>query len=277
LLLGARLPGCQTYLCHDETNKRFYIRLISGATKGTTQLTSFGVGGAYMTSFVPLTTGTMALGESTTPLGWKSLALANVAAPSSPGTGDLWNDSTGTNFQGFAAGIKRFLHGTPFTSTATGTIANSVTETSITGTGVGTKTLPAAFFVVGRTLRVTLWGIYSTANPAVTLQIKAKLGSTVILDTGAQTPTAAMANRGFCVTGLITCRTTGATGTVFGQGSANMSISATDSQAWDMENTATATIDTTASQAFDVTATWGAGVGASDTISGTNFLLEIVQ
>lgn len=67
-----------------------------------------------------------------------------------------------------------------FVQTASATIANSTTETTISSTGVGRLTLPANFFIIGRTIRITGRGFHSsTANPNITLKIK--FGSTVML------------------------------------------------------------------------------------------------
>ena len=46
-----------------------------------------------------------------------------------------------------------------FVQTATKTITNTVTETSILGTGVGTDIFPADFFVSGKMVRITLAGV----------------------------------------------------------------------------------------------------------------------
>lgn len=160
-----------------------------------------------------------------------------------------------------------------FAATADATVTNTVTETSIVGSGTGSLTLPANFFTAGRTVRVLVRGKYSDAAVPGTLTIKVKLGSTVILTTGAQTPTGTLTNEGFSVTGLITCRTTGATGTVYGQGDTVTHSAATTHAEWEMTNTGTQTVDTTGTLAVDVTATWGTA-DASNSITGTNALVE---
>lgn len=159
-----------------------------------------------------------------------------------------------------------------FAKTATATVANTGTETTILSTGIGSKTLPEHYLLIGKSLFFIVQGIFSTDAVPGTLQLKVKLGSTTILDTGAQTPTASLVNRYFEISGIITCRTTGSSGTVFGQGLFLHSISATDIMGWDMENTATTTIDTTASLVFDITADWQTA-DTDNTISGTNLLL----
>lgn len=77
------------------------------------------------------------------------------------------------------AGITQTLESVIFSQTATRTITNTTTETSQFSTGVGTLTLPANFFKVGKTIRLMLRGyISTTGTPNATIRIK--LGSTVI-------------------------------------------------------------------------------------------------
>lgn len=158
-----------------------------------------------------------------------------------------------------------------FTQTNTVTVANTTTETALTGTGVGSLTLPANFFLAGKTLRLRMWGYHSsTGNPTITARVK--LGSTTIC-----TMTGSSGNSStdtFEVWADITCRTTGATGTVFGQGvyrevHGSGLIAGSD-------NTATTTVDTTTSQAVSITVQWGAA-DSGNTISATNFTLEVLN
>lgn len=164
-----------------------------------------------------------------------------------------------------------------FSATASTTIANTGTETSLIGTGEGSLTLPANTLIVGRSINFSLRGVYSTIAAPGTLQFRVRIGGisgTVVLDSTAQTPPVSAGNRGFELSGIIQCRSIGATGTVFSQGEVRLSSSATDSVTWDMENTATSTIDTTTSQEFQISADWQtADVG--NTITGTNFLFQI--
>jgi hypothetical protein len=200
-----------------------------------------------------------------------------VAKAATSTSGDVWQDSTQKALGTFQDGIKQMVEGVIFTSTATATVANSVAETSIIGTGVGTKTLPANFFVAGKTVRLHLRGVVSeTGTP--TLQIKVKYGSTVVLDSTALALVAGIpANANWECVADITCRTTGATGTVQCAGNFNYQTATASSAAdhhWLPANLAT--IDTTASSALDVTATWGTA-SASNTISGVTCLIEVLN
>ncbi len=201
-----------------------------------------------------------------------SLRLQAGTAPTSPNTGDVWNDSTQKTLQTFEAGVKQSVMGTLFTQTATGTVANTVTETAITSTGVGTLTLPANFFVAGKTIVLAGYGVHSSVGGSQ-INIRVKFGSTVICTTGAVT-TGVHTDRGFWIDSVITCRTTGVTGTVFGQGMYNEAGASNAS--FDMVNTTTTTIDTTTSQAVSVTVEWDTA-DAGNTISITNFTLQVLN
>ena len=166
--------------------------------------------------------------------------------------------------------INRILDtGIFFVQTATGTVANTVAETAITSTGVGSLTLPANFLTVGKVINVYGSGIHSsTASP--TLRLKVKLGSTVILDTTAISSKNGT-NDGFNFYGNIICRSVGSSGTIFSQGIYNEYQNPAIDIA--MTNTVAITIDTTASQTLSATATWGTA-SASNAISMTNFTAE---
>jgi hypothetical protein len=157
-----------------------------------------------------------------------------------------------------------------FTSTADRTQANSTSELTIIGTGVGTLTLPANFYdVAGKSLKIHAAGYYSnTGTP--TLTFKVKHGSTVLGSTGAITTTTGATNWQWTFDGLITCRTVGGSGTCIVQGSFLINDSATTDGRYQMVNTAAVTVNTTVTQVVDLTIQWGTA-SASNTITGSNF------
>lgn len=205
--------------------------------------------------------------------GTSSGSQIRLGAQSATGSteGDLWNDSTNKTLTGYFNGVKQFINGNLFAQTATGTIANSVTETTISSTGQGTLVLPANFFVAGKTIRIRANGILSSVS-SPTLRIRIKAGSTILLDTTAVT-VGNHTNALWVVDGVITCRTTGGSGTVFSQGIFE-EYGGTKNQ-HPMVNTATTTIATTSSQTMTLTAQWGTA-SASNTISCTNLTMEIL-
>ena len=151
----------------------------------------------------------------------------------------------------------------------TTTLANSVAETSLFSSAY---TFPANYFVAGKSSRITLYGYRSKSGALATLQLKVKLGGTTILDTGAVTQPN-ITNEMFKLTGLITCRTTGAPGTFFSQGDVIVSSGALGNQYSPMRNTATASITTTGTLTLDVTAQWSVA-SLANTLSATNALIE---
>jgi Pectate lyase superfamily protein len=164
-----------------------------------------------------------------------------------------------------------------FTQTATVTVTNTVTETSLAGAGVGTLTLPAAGLVVGRELRLDVWGVISSlgALPG-TLNVKVKLGSTVIISSGAVTLITSLSNALWHLEAKITCRTVGASGTIIAQGKFVTTNVLADSTEVLSNALSTVTVDTTVSELLDVTATFGTA-SASNSISATNLALETLN
>lgn len=201
-----------------------------------------------------------------------SLRIRSGTAPTSPNSGDVWHDSTQKTLSYYAAGVAQTVNGVLFTQTQTVTVANTVSETALTGTGTGTLTLPANFFAAGKTIKIRALGYHSsTASPNITIRVK--LGSTTILTTGAIASGNGSDDAWVC-DAFFTCRTTGGTGTVIGQGYYEEVHG--NGNRGGMVNTATTTIDTTASQAISITVEWGTA-DAGNTISCTNVLIEVLN
>lgn len=196
-----------------------------------------------------------------------------ISAPSSPNTGDTWNNSTQKALTSFLNAVTQTLDGTLFTSTANATVANTTTETSIVGTGVGTLTIPANFCVAGKTLTFRNQGIIAnTATP--TIEFKVYLGATAVLDSTAFTTATITGTEGYDLEGTITYRTCGATGTIAAQGKLTYGTGITGAVGVSLVNASTVTVDTTAAQAFYTKVTWGTA-SASNTITGTNAYLSV--
>lgn len=159
--------------------------------------------------------------------------------------------------------------GNVFSQTQSVTVSNTTMETTVTGTGVGSLTLPANFFTAGISVRVTAYGYYSVAATP-TLDLKLKLGGSTILDSTAVTSNAG-SNTGIVFTSVITCRTAGVTGTIFSQGS----FTQLGNTGFQLTNTSTNTINTTGTLAVNLTATWGTA-SMSDTLTITNLIVELV-
>lgn len=162
-----------------------------------------------------------------------------------------------------------------FVATESATVSNTTTETTLLSSGWGSKTLDAGFWYVGRTARVVVSGtIVNTGTP--TIRIRVKLGSVTVVDTTALGTTAITATGHFEASTYITCRSVGASGTVFAQGTYDYSTTTSSHVRLRATNTSTATINTTISADVDVTAQWGTA-NVNNTITGTNVIIEALN
>ncbi len=207
-----------------------------------------------------------------------SLASGNIptgTAPTSPSSGDYWHSSTQKALRMFLDGLTQTFPGIIFTASAGATVGNTTTETSLIGTGIGSVALPASFYSAGKYLRIKAKGFISnTGTP--TIRIRVKLGSTAILDTTATTMVTITGAMMFEIHAEILCRTTGASGSVIGQGVFIYYSAAGTPNYISMVNTTTTTIDTTAGQVADVTAEWGT-IDPSNTMTATQSTFEVLN
>lgn len=252
------------------------LALTGAATVSTTLgVTGLATLGSISTGAVTATTigGTAITGS--TSVGGPLVKISSAAAPGVPVSGDLWNDATQKGLQTYAAGIKQVLAGVVYTSTATATVANTGAATSIIGSGVGVSTLPASFFVPGKTVRLTIKGIFScTATPTVNLIVA--LGGTTVASTGAVALAGTIANNLFELTVDLTCRSVGGSGTVMGNGSFTYQKSTNAPTTLQMVNVAATTVDTTAALALTATLTWGAA-DALNTLSAQITSIQVLN
>jgi hypothetical protein len=199
------------------------------------------------------------------------LNLPTGTAPTAPNNGDLWYGASRLHF--YTNGEDTTASLTSYTQTTTKTVANTAAETTLLTSGTGTLTIPANFLSAGKTIRINVLGTYSdTANP--TMNIKVYLGATVVMTTGAITSNNAT-NQTFEVRGVITCYTTGVSGTVWGQGYLVQTAAASTGR-FSMANTAATTIDTTASNTINVSVKWGSA-SASNTITTSVVTVEYLN
>jgi hypothetical protein len=156
-----------------------------------------------------------------------------------------------------------------FSQTASVTVANSVAETTLFGTGVGSLVIAANTMQVGSSFSGTAIGPHS-ATGSPTIRLRVYLNSTVILDTGIVT-SGNSTNATWEFRGLVTCRTTGATGTIMAQGF--YLESAGGPNLFGMVNSAPITIDTTINQTINFTVQWGTA-SVNNTITATNVNIQ---
>lgn len=177
----------------------------------------------------------------------------------------------------FPSGLPNATVATLFSSTATQTVAATVSETTIIGSGSGSLTLPANYLTAGKVLRFAIRGLYST--PALnigSIAVKLKLGSTVLNTTASASALAvSVTNAGFDGEAFITCRTTGASGSVILMGGLTYGVGNNLAPlVLAINNGVSATtIDTTGTLALDCTITWSNNT-AGNSVSSLNCLLE---
>ena len=204
-----------------------------------------------------------------------SQRLRAISTPGSVQDGETWTSSTQKALTSNQAGINQVLAGTIFTGTSDVTVSNSNTETTIVPTGVGTMTLPANFFTAGKSIKIDMWGIWEADTIAPTFEIRAELGGTLLCTTSAQTMTTCEGGQWHAEI-LLTCRTTGATGTMLSQGEVRFNHDATAGATHWMRRSTTTTHDTTASNLLDVTFT--ANTADSDNlITTTNITVTVLN
>jgi len=160
-----------------------------------------------------------------------------------------------------------------FAQTSTATVSASTVETTLTSSGSGSLTIPAAAWFAGKTYKVVLHGTYSTSNTNPTnLTLKIKLGTTLIAQNVVFLGSA-KSNIPFEIRAEITCRSTGSSGTVFTMGM----ISSGDDWGSQIDNgTSTTTVNLSTSQTLNITATMNDN-HSGNAISAYMVLLEAMN
>jgi hypothetical protein len=172
-----------------------------------------------------------------------------------------------------SSGLVEWASSAIFTQTATTTISNSTSELTLFSTGRGSLTLPANFLTVGKTLKVRLIGwVNASSNPDLTLKLK--YGATNISN-DTHTMSSTDNNSMFTLDYLITCRTVGASGTVFAQGTVTYERTDDLHQILNAK-TATVTIDTTASNTIDLTGQFSSA-SVNNNVNITNAIVEVIN
>ena len=218
---------------------------------------TFAIPGAFTYTF-PGATGTLAALNGTNT--WSAAQTWSVNSTFTQGAiftayaggstaGQFWYDSTQKAMTTYSDGLKQFTSTTMFVMTADGTNGAATAETSIIGTGVGTKTIPGSFFMAGKSIRVRGLGVFTSAAAPGTVTLKLKLGAVVIATSAAVTPTISKTGAFFEFEFLLTCRS--AT-TIQGGGALYMDAVVAQIS---VPNTTTATIVNATAYAVDVTST----------------------
>lgn len=164
------------------------------------------------------------------------------------------------------------------------TVDNTATETAISDLVV---TLPANFLKAGTTIRGKIFGQIDTPGAAVpSARVKLYYGGTsgtAILDSGAVTHTISLVNSLVVIEFMMTCLTTGGSGTVEAQGMITWGSNTVPANrgldvaaATGATNDTTFTIDTTAQKDLTVAFKWGSAVSGS-TFKARSGYVEILK
>lgn len=230
-------------------------------------------------------TGAKAFATAGTVFNGTNAGIAAVLINSQAGTtsgGGLWNDSTQIAY-GISPGsplLKEFIVGAMFTQTASGTVTNSTSTTSMTAGGIGTLTLPANFLVAGKTIRFKISGSFGTkAITPGNVTVAFKIGAVIFTFPTISTIIAGGSNDAWDSEVLLTCRTTGVSGTLVINGKVffDTVVGATQGITSSATNPSSLpTLDTTISNALDFT--WAfATADPANTASGTIATIEVLN
>jgi hypothetical protein len=161
-----------------------------------------------------------------------------------------------------------------FIQTASVTVGNTVTETTLTGAGAGNLAISAGRIAAGTTVRIKARG-YITDTGTPTLQLRMKLAPAgTFVDLGTFTLPTITGTQGWTFDGEVTTRTIGAGGAAIAQGTLTIG-GATPVTLTSSTNNATGAINTTITQTGDLTAQWGTAAPAN-TLTCTNLIMELV-
>lgn len=162
-----------------------------------------------------------------------------------------------------------------FVQTANRSFNTTNAVETLFGSGVGSLDLLANLLTVGKSVRIKIAGFFSSFSSAGNFTIALTLDGVTIATTGATVMTNSMSNVGFELDFIITCRSVGVGGTVFGQGMFKAGTTSVNSAVVDVVATAAAAVDTTVPLTIDVTWQWGTS-NASNAVTVTNAIVEVL-
>jgi len=167
------------------------------------------------------------------------------------------------------ADLRQYFGACLFRQTGNSVVANTTVETTAFDSMVGSQTLPANFMEANGLWRLSGYGLISGVNNH-TATLRVKLGSVTLISSTLTIPVT-LTNTEFLVDYMLQCRTTGTTGTVFGQGHTKISagVGQTTSYFRSLLMTSAAVVNTTISNKFDITYQWGTA-STSDSMTLTH-------
>lgn len=167
----------------------------------------------------------------------------------------------------------------PWVQTQTVTVTNTAGPTTLVGTGTGSNVLATNYFTAGHGIRVTSRGYYTTGVYTGSFTFKIDLvdssSTRVNMATVQIAPGSSRTDAGWGLVTEVTCRTTGASGTVWGTAGGLLNTTTTgNGSVLGFSMTAAATIDTTKTQTVDVTITEGGTLSGSESVKLGQFVIE---
>lgn len=168
-----------------------------------------------------------------------------------PADGDVWYGPSQRTLDANLNGVTHRLVGCLFTGTADVTVSGA-SDQGVLGAGVGTTTLPAGYLVPGKTLRVGVRGQYTTGGSGGTLTFKLTLGAAVIA-TASRSVSVNMTGRQWYAEVVLTCRASGASGSVVAAGTAAVFTTSSAMTVLEFNSNGPVPLDTTTALAVGLT------------------------
>jgi hypothetical protein len=205
-------------------------------------------------------------------------AAGSLVVTVAPSTSGNLLTSNGTDWTSAAPVVPASAVKVNATQTTSATVANTTSDSSLMGSVSGSMTYAAgALNTVGRTVRFKQWGVLSDlALTPGNITISFKLGSVVIVSSGAVALTAGLTTAIWELDILLTVRSTGASGTVYGTGKFKVTTALADIVEPLNSVSQPVTVDLTASLLADPRVQFSAA-STSNTISSTVGVMEVMN
>jgi hypothetical protein len=168
------------------------------------------------------------------------------------------------------------IYTTMFNATASKTVANTSTDTSLVPTGAGSLIVPAGWFTPGKSLRIVAGGKYSAVTLPGSLTVAVALGGTNLVSSTASGLLSLAVDQDWSLRTTLHCRTAGTSGSVVLTGTFEYQVMG-DARSFRGLNTSTpAVIDTTQPLSLDVMVKWATALGGNS-FTTVGFTVEGIQ
>lgn len=218
-------------------------------------------------------------GASRLVLSSATLQLSSMTITRATDEGELYTGGIQRAMVVKVSGATQTLSGIIFTLTASSANFNSATAVNMLGSGVNGDgvsttgiTFPANFWTPGKTVYVMMSGTFTTTStPALVSSVT--LGGTLIVSTNNVQNVATGGPAYWELTLTLTCRTTGASGVVWGNGQMKLVNTRTASTNMSLINQGN-TVNTTTELPLAILTKWGTA-NVSNNITATNAFIEV--